>query len=111
MTKTKKLKILKQEKNTLILENKRIKFKDLLMKLCIHSKGGFLHDVFVYHCHIIDCPKDNPVIRRFKYKGRWVELFCGFFCEKDVNIQENVFGFDKKMPKDRLAFWKKRKWN
>ena len=80
------------------------------MKLFVHAKGEFLCNVLIHNCHIIDCP-DAPAIRKFKYKGRWVELFCGFFVDKNVIIKGNIFVFDKKMPKDRLAFWKKRKWN
>lgn len=90
---------MRTKENTLILKSKRMKFKDLLLKLYVHSKGGFLHDVLMNNCLVTDCPKDSQVIQRFKHKGRWVELFCGFFCEKGVVIEGNVFSPNKKIPK------------
>lgn len=88
-----------KEKNTLILENKKIKFKDLLLKLFVHSEGEFLHDIFMRNCHVTDCPKDPEIFKKIKYKGRWVDLFCGFVMEKDVIIDSNIFAPNKKIPK------------
>lgn len=92
------------KEDTLILENKGMKFKDLLLELFVHTKGNFLKDIVMHSCHVINCPKDSEITKRLKYKGRWVDLFCGFFCEKDVVIEGNIFTADNKFPK-------KRKWN
>ncbi len=86
-------------KNTLILKGEKIKFKDLLMRLLVHSKGDFLCNVVIYACHVVDCPEEVVIMRRFRYNRENVELFCGFFVEENVHIKDNVFSADKKIPK------------
>ena len=97
--KKKNLKI--KERKTLILQSEKIDFKDLLLKLCVHSKGNSLSNVLVRDCHIINFPKDLVMYNKFKYKGRWISLFCGFFCGENIAIIGNFFTSKNKFPKKK----------